>query len=127
MIGIIMSFHGIEPAWIASDDGRYLLLGHDFDVSAVDVSNGRHVATIALDGVFFEFARAPLPGAAIVLHELGVDCVGFAGTRIWCFSAHDIVTEFSVREDATAVLGNDSGRRVVLDLHDGDVVEVLSN
>jgi hypothetical protein len=95
-IGIISSGFGINPEAILSDNGITLFIGHDANVTGIDLVNKITFFNRMLNGVFFKFLSQP--DGIIIIHELGVLKINFQGIELWSIDL-DIVGKYFIDAD----------------------------
>jgi hypothetical protein len=121
-IGIVSSFHGIDPSWIFSVDAGVLVIGHDTSITFIDVAK-HHVALVRnLDGVFFEFISEVDHARFLVLHELGVARFDFSGNELWSVATPDIAESAQIRDSQTVVVQHQGpGKEFTIDILTGQI------
>lgn len=80
-IGLVLTFHGIEPVVKVVGTSGTVLIGHDCTVTGVNVS-GNVEFSFPLEGVFFEFIDCE-KDRVIVIHELGALKLDSNGNCEW--------------------------------------------
>ena len=121
-IGIVSSFHGINPSWIFSADGSVLVIGHDLSITFIDLAKQRLALVRDLDGVFFQFIPEMHRSCFVVLHELGVARFEYSGVGLWSVSTPDIAESAHLRDGETLVVQHQGpGREFAIDISTGKI------
>jgi hypothetical protein len=120
-IGIVASFHGIEPGVIVLNEGRLAIIGLDQWVTAVDITTTTLVFRKYILGVFFEFIPLPVDDQVLVVHEIGALRLDANGIELWAVST-DIVDEFFLDGQGHLVLTEwDGGAKIFVNVDTGVV------
>lgn len=92
-VGLVLSFHGVEPLVRTNGSTGIVLLGHDCSVTGLNLS-GNVEFSLLLEGVFFEFIDCE-KDCVIAVHELGAVKIDSSGNCKW--KVHSgIVQEFRI-------------------------------
>jgi hypothetical protein len=119
-VGLILSWHGIDPAVVTLDGGRRLLAGHDDRITWIDSEALRIVSSRRLGGVFSEFLSVGRHDEIVVLHELGALRVNASGSLAWSVET-DVVENFRIDDKGNLILSVMDVPDVVVSLTSGSV------
>ena len=82
-IGILASFHGIEPKVILLNEGKIAVIGLDQWLTGIDTIAATPAFRKRIDGVFYGFLPLPVGDQVIVVHELGALRIDSYGGELW--------------------------------------------
>lgn len=92
-VGLVLSFHGVEPLVRTIGSTGIVLIGHDRSITGLSLA-GNVEFRLLLDGVFFEFIDCE-KDCVIAVHELGAVKIDSSGNCKW--KVHSgIVQEFGI-------------------------------
>lgn len=103
VIGMQLSWSGIEPGLEFLGGDRVAIVGHDSRVTCIDVAEMKVVGCLRLWGTFYEFLSVGHRDEIVVLHELGAVRVNTSAAPVWSVST-EIVASARVNEDCVLVI-----------------------
>lgn len=96
--GLLAAQVSIIPQLTAHPAGQLCWLGFDSSVTLLSFTEPKCVATIQLDGLFYDFV--PQPGGSVVaVHELGAVCLDGEAKLAWRLVGSDILEHYRLTDD----------------------------
>lgn len=117
-VGVVSERHGLVPGLIMRPDPVPLVIGSDWQVTGIRLSDLAVAYTVVLDGIFYEFLPTRDADPIVAVHELGVVAIRNDGEVAWSLSTPDILDHAEISQ-ATLVVGSIDGPRHRYDLASG--------
>lgn len=121
-IGIAYYDYGITPAFLYSQDYRYLYLGFGKKLISIDLNENEIIENENLQSVFYEFIYDSKKNYVCVICELDLYCY-FGNKCLWKIGFKDIIGDYGIVDDSKISIECDDGMEYLFSLEDGGVIE----
>jgi hypothetical protein len=109
--------------WFRLSGGRFALVGHDAQMTCIDLQASSIRSTKKLGGVFYEFLPIGNDEEVVLIHEIGALRVRSDASTVWAIDT-DIIATARLNEHNLILELMDPKQEIGVDLNSGRVVEV---
>lgn len=121
-IGIAYYNYGIKPAYMYSEDCKYLYLGFGKKMICIDLNKNRITERESLSSIFYELISDSRRNYVCVVCELDLYCYQ-GNTNLWKIGFKDVIEEYQMVDDSKISIKCSDGTDYLFQLKNGELIE----